>query len=262
PAKRWESGRNNLSVREAQEEQMNRFTLKNVKDFSDLPIGFDFEGVGPNTDFKPNTPYNWCRGREMYASSFFRKNTKVVLQAGKDDLSQAFSQGMCVTIRGLPSLSGENAPHNIVLANVPVYDASRGIDERTKRIGYALSTSDDCGRSIYSGDKFSRRIKTAFGREERVRSENEIDHHSVYGIEAACNLITVQYPGLAIDNPIPSLPDDFGKYLDFAFRRIRVMNKNQGRMLWESNALMQMYCMAAIGYLNTVKTRRTPQNIA
>lgn len=252
PAKRWEPerGNENLSVREAQEKQMNSFTLKRVKDFDDLAIGFDFEGVGPNTDFKPNTPYNWYRGREMYASQFFRKRAKIALQAGKEDLSQAFSQGMRVTISELPSLSGESAPHDIVLANVPVYDASRGIDERTKRVGYGISTSDDCGRSTYSGDKFSRKIKTAFGREERVRSENEIDHHSIYGIEAACDLIAIRYPGLAIDNPIPSLPDGFEKYLNFAFRRIRVMDKDEGRMLWESNALMQIYCMAVIGHLN------------
>ncbi|MFH0889629.1 MAG: hypothetical protein V1836_00610 [Candidatus Aenigmatarchaeota archaeon] len=250
PAKRWEYNRDNLSVREAQEEQMNRFTLDHVKTFDDLPIGFDFEGIGPNTDMKPNTPYNWYRGRKMYGSPLFRKRAKVVLQAGREDLSQAFSQGISVNIRDLPSLAGESAPHDIVLTNVPVYEINRGVDERTKRIGYGIRTSDDCERHIYSNDKFTRKIKTAFGSEERVRSENEFDHHSIYGIEAGCDLIAVQYPGLAIDNPIPALPDGFEKYIDFAFKRIRVMDKNEGNMMWESKALMQIYGMAVIGYLN------------
>ncbi len=259
PAKRWEPGRgdDNLSVNEAIKGQMNRFTLANVKTFDDLPIGFDFEGVGPNTDMKPNTPYNWRRAREMYRSPDFRRRAKVTLQFGKEDLSQARPQGIKVTVNGLPSLSGESAPHDIVLTNVPVYEESLGVDVRTKRIGYGISTSDDCGRSIYSDDKFTRKIKTPFGLEERVRSENEFDHHSIFGIEAACDLIAVQYPGLAIDNPFPALPDGFDRYLDFAFRRIRVIdtrNRNNGFMLWESKALMQLYGMAVIGYLNAKKT--------
>lgn len=258
PAKRWEPGRgdDNLSVREAQEEQMNRFTLANVKTFDDLPIGFDFEGVGPNTDIKPNTPYNWRRAREMYKSPDFRRRAKVTLQVGKEDLSQVFSQGIRVTINDLPSLSGESAPHDIVLTNVPVYEVERGVDVRTKRVGYGISTSDDCGRSTYSEDKFSRKIKTPFGLGERMRSENEFDHHSIFGIEAACDLIGVQYPGLAIDNPIPALPDGFDRYLDFAFRRIRVIDPRSKNdyMLWESKALMQLYSMAVIGHLNAKRT--------
>ncbi len=250
PAKRWEPDRVNMSVREAQEEQMNRFNLKNVKYFDDLPIGFDFEGVGPNSDMKPNTPYNWYRGRKMHKSPFFRERTKVALHTGKEDLSQAFAQGIRVKITGLPSLASETAPHDIVLTNVPVYDASIGVDERTKRIGYGIRTSDDCARSAYSEDRFGRKIRTAFGREERMRSENEFDHHSIYGIEAACGLIGIQHPGIVIDNPIPSLPPGFEKYMDFAFSRIRVSGRNESRMLWESTALMQIYSMAVIGYLN------------
>lgn len=255
PAKRWEPSRggNNLSVREAQEEQMNRFTLSGVATFDDMPIGFDFEGVGPNTDIKPNTTYNWRRAREMYKAPAFRRHAKVTLQIGREDLSQAFNQGISVTVSNLPSLSGESAPHDIVITNVPVYQASLGVDERTKRVGYGISTSDDCGRSAFSGDKFSRKIRTAFGLEERVRSENEFDHHSIFGIEAACNLISAQYPGLLIDNPIPELPEGFDRYLDLAFTRLRIIDlkdKNGGYMLWESNALMQLYSMVVIGYLN------------
>ncbi len=255
PAKRWEPsrGNDNMSVREAQEEQMNRFTLSSVATFDDLPIGFDFEGVGPNTDIKPNTAYNWRRAREMYKTPAFRKHTKVTLQVGREDLFQAFTQGIRVTVTGLPSLSGESAPHDLVLTNMPVYQTCQEIDVRTKRIGYGISTSDDCGRSTFSGDKFSRKIKTVFGLEERARSENEFDHHSIFGIEAACNLISAQYPGLSIDNPIPELPKGFDRYLDLAFTRIRVLDKkdkNGGYMLWESNALTQIYSMTVIGYLN------------
>ncbi len=262
PAKRWEYRRDNLSVIEAQEEQMKRFTLKNVKDFDDLPIGFDFEGVGPDIEMKPNTPYNWYRGRKMYGSPLFRERAKVILQVGRDDLSQAFSQGINVNIRDLPSLAGESAPHDIVLSSVPVYEIKRGVDERTKRIGYGISTSDDCERHTYSNDKFSRRIKTAFGREERVRKENEFDHHSIYGIEAACDLVAVQYPGLTVDNPIPELPNGFEKYIELAFRRIRIMDKGDGQMLWESKALMQIYGMAVIGYLNAKEAGQTTKEKA
>ncbi len=258
PAKRWEPNRGdgNLSVREALEEQRDRFTLAKVVTFEDLPIGFDFEGVGPNSDIKPTTLYNWVRGRAMYGSAQFRRQAKVTLQTGRLDLSQAFSQGIRVTAHNVPSLSGESAPHDLVLTNAPVYEIASGVGAATKRTGYGITTSDDCGRNTFSDDKFSRKIRTAFGLEERVRSENEFDHHSIFVIEAACDLIAAQYPGLAIDNPIPAVPSEVDRFLDVAFSRIRVIDpkdRNSGYMLWESKALMQLYTMAVIGYLNTKK---------
>jgi len=153
----------------------------------------------------------------------------------------------------VPSLSGEEAPHTIVMTQVPVYPTNASINERVKRIGYDLVTSDDCTRYTFSEDKFSRLIKPAFGRGERKRSENELDHHSVFVMEAGSEELSREYPDLAIDNPFPQLPVELEKHVEVAFNRIMVRRDStpERMMLWESVALMQIYTMMAIGYINS-----------
>ncbi len=255
PAKRWESGRPvNPSVREGLEQQLENFTLEQVKDVREIPTGLDFEGVGPNTDMKVTTAYNWIREQAIYNNPAWKKKAKVKLHMGKDDLSQALEQGIRIVAENVPSLSGEEAPHVLTITNAPIYVENIGPSELTKRTGYGIKTSDDCGRAVFCDYKYGRIIKTAFGLEERVRSENEFDHHSILTLDIAKDMLAVQYAGLTLDYPIPAVPKGVEEFVEAAFRRIRVTDDkiaNGGKMLWESVALMQIYTMMACAYVNT-----------
>ena len=184
------------------------------------------------------------------------KRPTLRLQFGREDLSQAFETGIRVVAEDIPSLSGEQTPHKVTVMNLPVYDEREGVVQRTKRRGYDLFTSDDCMRNVFSDDKFSRKIKGIAGRTERTTSENEVDHHTIVTILLASDLVSQQYPGLAVDNPIPKVPEGVEELVEVTFRRIRVVGiRNDERMLWESTALMQIYTMMTIAYLNTRKAQ-------
>ena len=275
PAKRWDSskGNGNSSVREALEARLKGFSLEHVIGVDDVPIGLDFAGVGANSHIKVTNPYNWFRGRKMFDAyekklimlyEAVGKKLTIRLQFGRDDLSQAFDVGIRIVAENVPSLSGEEAPHKVTITDVPVYYVNADVDERAKRRGYDIFTSDDCTRNVFSDDKFSRKMKSAFGREERTGSENEFDHHSVLVLEAACKEASRMYPILALDNPIPALPNGIEELIDLAFRRVRIVGPgvaSEGMMLWESKALMQIYTMMGIAYLNTRKTQEQKASV-
>ncbi len=274
PARRWnpEKGNGNLSVREALKAKLEGFTLEQVSGADNIPVGLDFAGVGANTHYKVTTPYNWLRGRKMLADTGAKltyepsgKNATIRLQFGRDDLSQALDVGIRIVAENVPSISDEQGPHKVVITNVPVYYVEKGVDERTKRRGYSVFTSDDCMRNAFADDKFSRKVKSPFKLEERVGSENELDHHSVFVLDAAASMVSSQYPILAIDNPLPEVPEGTEELVETAFRRIRVIGPgvaNDGIMLWQSKALMQIYTMMSIGYLNSKSLAKQRQEMA
>ena len=274
PAKRWnpERGDNNLSARGALEARLTSFTLEQVKGIEDVPIGLDFAGVSANTHYKVTTPFNWLRGRKMFAAYEQQlearyepagKNPTIRLQFGRADLSQALDAGIKIITENVPSLSGEQAPHKITITGIPIYYVEMNVDEKIKRRSYDLFTSDDCMRNIFSDDKFSRKIKSNFGQEERTGNENEIDHHSVLVLDAAAKLVSRQYPILAMENPIPAVPEGVEELVETAFRRIRVVGPGvaeDGIMLWQSKALMQIYTMMSIAYLNSKRLQYQRQS--
>ncbi len=271
PAKRWDSekGNDNLSVKESLEAKLHGFTLEQVRGIDDVPVGMDFAGVGANTHYKVTNPYNWLRGRKMLSSQSptvryepSGKNATIRLQFGREDLSQALDVGIRIVAENVPSLSGEQEPHKLTITNVPVYYVEMGVNEITKRRGYGIFTSDDCMRNAFADDKFSRKVKSQFGREERTGSENEFDHHSVFVLDAAAVLVSQQYPMLAIDNPIPKVPNGVEELVELTFRRIRVIGPgvtDEGIMLWQSKALMQVYTMMGIAYLNSKQLQEQRQ---
>ncbi|MBI2175969.1 hypothetical protein HYU40_01290 [Candidatus Woesearchaeota archaeon] len=264
PARRWhpEKGKDNLSVREALEAKLRGFTLEQVIGIDDVPVGLDFAGVSANTHYKVTNPYNWLRGRKMLAAfeeqltiryEPFGKNMTIRLQFGREDLSQALEGGIRIVAENVPSFSGEQAPHKITITGAPVYYVETDVDEKAKRRGYDIFTSDDCMRNVFSDDKFSRKIKSVFGKQDRVGSENEFDHHSVLVLDAAAKLVSQQYPFIALDDPIPAVPEGVEELVEVAFRRIRVTGPgvaDEGIMLWQSKALMQIYTIMATAYMN------------
>ncbi len=271
PAKRWnpEKGNDNLSARESLEAKLHGFTLEQVWGIDDVPVGLDFAGVGANTHYKVTNPYNWLRGRKMLSNQSptvryepSGKNATIRLQFGREDLSQALDFGIRIIAENVPSLSGEQEPHKLTIANVPLYYVDTGVSEIGKRRGYDIFTSDDCMRNAFADDKFSRKIKSQFGRQERTGSENEFDQHSVFVLDAAAVLVSQQYPMLAMDNPIPEVPNGVEELVELAFRRIRVIGPriaDEGIMLWQSKALMQVYTMMGIAYLNSKQLQEQRQ---
>lgn len=246
-----------LSVREAIEAKLKNFTLETVQGAYDIPVGFGFSGAIANSHEKVTTPYNWLRGRKMYA--FLKdqleleytpeqKQFIITLQIGRED--RMFEIGIRVFAK-VPSFRGDEKPHNIVISNLPIYSRGQGIPEAAKRRGYDVFVQDDCKRNFFSDDKFGRKRPYVIG--EETRNENELDHHFVLVVEAASGLISRQYPELAVDNPIPKMPEGVEDLVEAAFKRIRILepSKNRATMLWKSTNLMQVYTMMAVAYLNS-----------
>lgn len=245
-----------LSVREAIEAKLENFTLEGVQGADDVPVGFGFSGAIANSHEKVTTIYNWLRGRKKYASlkELFElqhaegKPFTIRLQMGREE--RAFETGIRVVAEA-PSFGGDEPPHDVAISNLPIYSLSQGITEATRRRGYEVFVQDNCKRNQFSDDKFGR--KRLLGLDEEVKNENELDHHFVLVVEAASDLISRQYPGLAIDSPIPKVPEGVEGLVEAAFKRIRVLEprKNKEMMLWESTNLMQVYTMMAMAYLNS-----------
>ncbi len=249
PAKRWRSQKEKLSAREAVEEALSGFTLEDVKKVADIPVGFDFKGNG---HFKVGSPYNKLRARALYEKR--ARQATVRIHIGKDDFSEALRQGILIEADNVPSLSGENGPYTVTIGSVPVYFLEHGFGEKAKAVSYEIFNSDvECGRKNFSEYKFGRRIKAAFGKTKRSGREDEFDHHPLFVLDAASDIIKARYPGLAIDNPFPEVRNGVEDFVEAAYKRIVVTREDatpRKIMLWQSVALMQVCTMMAVGYLN------------
>ncbi len=252
PALRWDHNRHPmLSSREALQQRLDSYRLKDIHKLMDVAIALDFQGIGKDGDYRITTPFDWLRARIMYEA--WKDQLKIVIREGREDLSEAFNQGVIIEAKGVPSLSGEQAPHEIVARNVAVYDGSFGPTDMTRIVSYGLRTSDDCSRHTFSQEKFYRRMNPAFGYVKRTGEEIDIDHHTGLIILAAAEAMPRQRPGLGVYNPLPEVPKGVEQLVDVAYKRIMITEgEDNGRhMLWEFNGLMKIYTMMAVAYLNT-----------
>ncbi len=252
PAPRWNPNRRPmLSSREALQQRLDSYRLEDIHKLMDVAVALDFQGIGKDGDYRITTPFDWLRARVMYEA--WKGRLKIKIREGRDDLSEAFNQGVIIEATGVPSLSGEQAPHEMVARNVAIYDESLGPTNRTRIASYGLRTSDDCSRHTFYNERFYTLINPAFGKDERTGEDIDVDHHTGLIMLVAEDVMPAQRPGLKIYNPLPQVPQGIEQLVDVAYKRIMITEgkENERRMLWELNGLMKIYTMMAVAYLNT-----------
>lgn len=257
PAKRWDPNKRPVAgSREALEDRLNSYSLEDIHKLNDTAIALDFQGIGKDGDYRITTPFDWLRARVMYEA--WKDKVKIVIREGKGDLSDAFNKGVIIEAKELPSLSGEDAPHDIVVRNVAVYDLRFKPTDRTRIASYGLRTSDDCLRHTYGSEKFYRLMNPAFGEVMRTGEEEDIDHHTGYVLLAAEDIMPRQRPGLSIYNPLSKVPDGVERLVDVPYKRIMITEgqEKERRMLWELTGLMKFYTMMAVAYVNSKQRQK------